>query len=170
MLGIAVEAGLIGSAGTAFTVLAWLAIPTGAMVAGYTAFLFGQAEGRDLWQSPLLFWHLLAQAVMVGAGALAVAAAIAGTAAAGVVLIGAALTIATVVHLLMLLLEYGGRHATAGAAAAAHMITHGRYARAFWARRGRPGRRSPQCWLPSAGPAPRCCSWRWPGWPCRLPC
>ena len=41
------------------------------MLAGYTAFLFGQAEGRDLWQSPLLFWHLLPQAVLVGAGALA---------------------------------------------------------------------------------------------------
>jgi len=132
LAGIAVEAGLIGSAATVFTVLAWLAIPAGAMVAGYTAFLFGQAEGRDLWQSPLLFWHLFAQAVMVGAGALAVAAAIAGTAAAGVALIAAALTIATVVHLLMLLLEYGGRHATAAAATAAHMITHGRYARAFW--------------------------------------
>ena len=50
---------------------------------------------------------------MVGAGALAVAAVVAGTAAAGVTLIGAALTIATVVHLLMLLLEYSGRHATA---------------------------------------------------------
>jgi hypothetical protein len=31
-----------------------------------------------------------------------------------------------------LLGEYGGRHATAGAAAAAHMITHGRYSVPFW--------------------------------------
>ena len=59
--------------GWAMTVLAWLALPASAMMAGYTAFLFGQAEGRDLWQSPLLFWHLLVQAVMVGSGALAVA-------------------------------------------------------------------------------------------------
>ena len=38
-------------------VLLWLFIPAmffGAAGAGYTAFLFGQAEGRDFWQSPLL--------------------------------------------------------------------------------------------------------------------
>tara|TARA_B100000929_G_C15426589_1_gene393231 strand:- start:455 stop:1009 length:555 start_codon:yes stop_codon:yes gene_type:complete len=34
--------------------------------AGYTAFLFGQCEGRDLWQEPLLLPVLLAQAVMAG--------------------------------------------------------------------------------------------------------
>jgi Fe-S-cluster-containing dehydrogenase component/formate-dependent nitrite reductase membrane component NrfD len=132
LLGIAVETGLVSSAGIWFTVLAWLAIPSGAMVGGYTAFLFGQAEGRDLWQSPLLFWHLQAQAVMVGAGALAVAAAVVGTAAPGANLIAAALTIATVAHVLMLLFEYGGRHASAAAAAAAHMVTRGRYAPIFW--------------------------------------
>ena len=70
---------------------------------------------------------------MVGAGALAIAAVVTQPSAAGLRLIGATLTIATVLHLMMLLGEYGGRHATAGAAAAAHMITHGRYATAFWA-------------------------------------
>ena len=34
--------------------------------AGYTAFLFGQCEGRDLWQESLLLPMLLAQAVMAG--------------------------------------------------------------------------------------------------------
>src|SRR2546427_7933180 len=29
----------------------------------YTAFLFGQAKGRDLWQSPLLGPHLVVQAM-----------------------------------------------------------------------------------------------------------
>jgi len=33
----------------------------------YTAFLFGQAKGRDLWQSPLLGPHLLVQAIVAGA-------------------------------------------------------------------------------------------------------
>ena len=74
-------AGLAGEldlfdAGTALDVLAWLAIPAAVMAAGYTGFLFGQAEGRDLWQSPLLFWHLQVQALMVGAGALALRAAV----------------------------------------------------------------------------------------------
>jgi formate-dependent nitrite reductase membrane component NrfD len=39
--------------------------------AGYTAFLFNQAKGRDLWQSPVLPLHLLVHAVVAGAGALA---------------------------------------------------------------------------------------------------
>ncbi|ODU06151.1 MAG: ferredoxin [Pseudonocardia sp. SCN 72-86] len=133
LLGIGVEVGLIASAHTAFIVLAILAVPTGAMLAGYTGFLFGQAEGRDLWQSPLLFWHLIVQAVMVGGGALAVAAAVAGTDATGFALISRSFLIATVLHVLMLLAEYGGKHTSKGAAAGAHMITHGRYARQFWA-------------------------------------
>jgi formate-dependent nitrite reductase membrane component NrfD len=41
-------------------------------VAGYTAFLFGQCEGRDLWQTPLLLPILLAQAVVAGASVFAV--------------------------------------------------------------------------------------------------
>ena len=32
----------------------------------YSAFLFAQAKGRDLWQSPLFFWHLLVQALVAG--------------------------------------------------------------------------------------------------------
>jgi Fe-S-cluster-containing dehydrogenase component/formate-dependent nitrite reductase membrane component NrfD len=32
----------------------------------YSAFLFAQAKGRDLWQSPLFFWHLLVQALIAG--------------------------------------------------------------------------------------------------------
>jgi Fe-S-cluster-containing dehydrogenase component/formate-dependent nitrite reductase membrane component NrfD len=35
-------------------------------VAGYTAFLFAQCEGRDLWQSKRLLPHLLAQALLCG--------------------------------------------------------------------------------------------------------
>jgi hypothetical protein len=33
----------------------------------YTAFLFGQAKGRDLWQSALLAPHLVVQALVAGA-------------------------------------------------------------------------------------------------------
>jgi formate-dependent nitrite reductase membrane component NrfD len=132
LLGIGVETGLLASANSAFTVLAILAVPTSAMLAGYTGFLFGQAEGRDLWQSPLLFWHLIVQAVMVGGGALAVAAAVAGTDLVGFALISRVFLVATVLHVLMLLAEYGGKHASKGAAAGAHMITHGRYSRLFW--------------------------------------
>jgi len=38
-----------------------------ALTASYTAFLFGQAKGRDLWQSPLLGPQLMVQALLAGA-------------------------------------------------------------------------------------------------------
>jgi Fe-S-cluster-containing dehydrogenase component len=38
-----------------------------ALTALYTAFLFGQAKGRDLWQSSLLGPHLVVQALVAGA-------------------------------------------------------------------------------------------------------
>ena len=44
----------------------------GAATAGYTAFLFAQCEGRDLWQTPLLLPLLLARAVVAGAAAYAI--------------------------------------------------------------------------------------------------
>jgi Fe-S-cluster-containing dehydrogenase component/formate-dependent nitrite reductase membrane component NrfD len=46
-----------------------LAIATavmGAASACYSAFLFAQAKGRDLWQSPMFFWHLLVHALVAG--------------------------------------------------------------------------------------------------------
>lgn len=42
-----------------------------AATAVYTAFLFGQAKGRDLWQSALLAPHLVVQALVAGAALLA---------------------------------------------------------------------------------------------------
>ena len=52
------------------SVLVWLALPIGLASACYSAFLFAQAKGRDLWQSPLFLWHLAVQAVVAGAAAL----------------------------------------------------------------------------------------------------
>jgi Fe-S-cluster-containing dehydrogenase component/formate-dependent nitrite reductase membrane component NrfD len=132
--------GVLGSAGlldraTAGAVLSVFAIPAflaAAMTAGYTGFLFGQAEGRDLWQSPLLLWHLIVQAFMVGGGALVLAATAVDLDDAARTFLLAALTVATAVHVVMLLAAYLGKHPTRQAAAAAHMVVRGRYARLFW--------------------------------------
>lgn len=49
----------------------WLGLITGAGVAGYTAFLFAQCKGRDLWESQeWLLPHLIVQAVFCGGVAL----------------------------------------------------------------------------------------------------
>jgi Fe-S-cluster-containing dehydrogenase component/Ni/Fe-hydrogenase subunit HybB-like protein len=116
-------------------VLSAISVPTAlaaAMTAGYTGFLFGQAEGRDLWQSPLLFWHLIVQALMVGGGALAIAAVATDPAPDAWALLLSTLTLATVGHVLLALFEFLGHHTTSHAAAAAHMVVKGRYAREFW--------------------------------------
>ena len=118
--------------GWAMTTLAWAGIPVSALMAAYTAFLFGQAEGRDLWQSPLLFWHLVVQAVMVGSGALAVAGLFADLSDQAWEMVAVAFVLSTAAHLLMLGIEYAGRHASRQATVAAHIVTRGRYARLFW--------------------------------------
>jgi Fe-S-cluster-containing dehydrogenase component/formate-dependent nitrite reductase membrane component NrfD len=114
------------------TPLAWIAIPGAIMTAGYTAFLFGQAEGRDLWQSPVLFWHLQAQAVMVGAGVLLIVSAVLDPGAAIVGWLAWALIVGVIAHLLITWVEFGGTHSTRNAQMAAHLITHGPYSRMFY--------------------------------------
>ena len=47
-------------------------------------------------------------------------------------LIIASFVIATVAHLVILLVEYAGKHSSRQAATAAHVITSGRYAKTFW--------------------------------------
>ncbi|MFU8853331.1 4Fe-4S dicluster domain-containing protein [Micromonospora sp. SL1-18] len=118
--------------GWLMTLVAWLAIPAAAMMSGYTAFLFGQAEGRDLWQSPVLFWHLIVQAMMVGSGALAVTGLFTDLSDSVWNLITVTFVVATTLHLLILAVEYAGKHASRQAAVAARIITSGRYAKAFW--------------------------------------
>jgi len=127
--------GLIASslAATLRVALAWLGFPLALLSAIYTAFLFAQAEGRDLWQSPLLPFHLLVQALMAGAGALLLLGLAlplgAGMAALLLWLFGATLALDLFVTLAG---EFGIPHASVVAARAAHAISHGRYRRWFW--------------------------------------
>jgi len=58
--------------------LLWVTAALAIGAACYSAFLFAQAKGRDLWQSSIFFWHLLAEAVVTGSATLLVAGMIAG--------------------------------------------------------------------------------------------
>ena len=69
---------------------------------------------------------------MVGSGALVVAAVAADPGPNAWRLLLLTLTVATVGHVLMVLFEFLGPHATSNAAAAAHMVVKGRYARECW--------------------------------------
>jgi Ni/Fe-hydrogenase subunit HybB-like protein len=47
-------------------VLVWTAAALAIATMGYSGLLFAQARGRDLWQSSLFTWHLIAQAAAAG--------------------------------------------------------------------------------------------------------
>ena len=122
-------AGVVGSIG-ALQVLAAPAALLGAATAGYTAFLFAQCEGRDLWQTPLVLPTLLAQAATAGgAGYAVMELAVDGPdreVAQWVLLAG---VLATAVLIGAEILSRGTAHVEAAVAA----MTRGRYARQFWA-------------------------------------
>lgn len=46
----------------------WINLPVAIMASGYTAFLFGQCRGRDLWLERGLFLHLILRAAWLGLG------------------------------------------------------------------------------------------------------
>ncbi|HEU0003158.1 MAG TPA: 4Fe-4S dicluster domain-containing protein [Ktedonobacteraceae bacterium] len=104
----------------------------GAASAGYTAFLFGQAEGRDLWQSPLLLPILLIQATLAGAATLGLFAWIlqAGSALYG--LFTLVLLIAIVAHVVLVMIEVLASHSNSHVAAAAHYMSQGGLKDMFW--------------------------------------
>jgi len=116
-------------------VLIWLFIPAmllGAAGAGYTAFLFGQAEGRDFWQSPLLLPILLVQAVIAGAAVLGLLSwplNIGRPVSTSIMII---LLIAIILHILLIMIEVFGSHSNSHIATAAHYMWSGRLKDTFW--------------------------------------
>lgn len=118
--------------GDLLRILAWPGAVVALATAGYTAFLFGQAEGRDLWQSPLFLWHLLVQALLTGGGVLVLSAVAVGGGPHLVGLLSALLTGALVVNALILVGELLSRPANRDVAAAEELIRRGRFAPAFW--------------------------------------
>lgn len=141
-------AGLVAPA-TADAARPWLlaaGLPLAVLTAVYTAFLFGQAEGRDLWQSPLLPIHMLVQAAMAGGAVLALVA-MAGIAVADALPpasrtvealsialnlgfgVGYGALIGTLLASLgmIVLAELGMPHASEVATRAAHIMRNGKY-------------------------------------------
>jgi formate-dependent nitrite reductase membrane component NrfD len=99
----------------------------------YTAFLFGQAEGRDMWQSTLLPFHLLVQAVMAGAGMLLLVGFFVSIPRPMVIGLTWIFGFSLALDLFITLFgEFGMPHASEPAARAAHVIRAGRYRRYFW--------------------------------------
>ena len=123
----------------------WVSAIIGLATAGYTAFLFGQARGRQLWNGPLLVWHMIAAAFAVGGGISLIASLVSETRAASestAALVSNDLALGTeaftwtmligaVALGIIALLEAGQNHGPA-AAAAYHHMTRGAFAFEYW--------------------------------------
>ena len=124
---------VFGVAGAGFVpVFIWAAAVVGLGVAGYTAFLFGQAEGRDLWQSPTLLWHMLAGALAVGGGAGLLAVPVFELGMSSQRTFAWALVGGTAVLAVIGAVDLVSRHPTRNHAAAMHHLTRGANAREWW--------------------------------------
>jgi ferredoxin/formate-dependent nitrite reductase membrane component NrfD len=99
------------------------------LTAVYTAYLFAQSRGRDLWQSPLLPPHLLVQAALAGSATMLLAANATGQPVAA---LPWALAAACLVHLGLVAGESTTTHTTAHARLAVHEMVRGRYRGWFW--------------------------------------
>jgi formate-dependent nitrite reductase membrane component NrfD len=99
--------------------LRWVNAVLALGVAGYTAYLFAQCEGRDLWQSKLLLPHLLVQALLCGAAVFLFFNPKRNEAGEW---LRALLILALVAHAVFCLLERKKKHATTNATQAAAFL------------------------------------------------
>ncbi|HMH52334.1 MAG TPA: 4Fe-4S dicluster domain-containing protein [Candidatus Acidoferrum sp.] len=113
-------------------VLALPAVVLAAGAAGYSAFLFGQAEGRDFWQSPLLLPHLLVVALVAGAASLLIVGIPGGGDPPSLKLMVWALAVCLVLEAGLRFAEFSGSHANVDATRAARLLTRGAMRREFW--------------------------------------
>jgi Fe-S-cluster-containing dehydrogenase component/formate-dependent nitrite reductase membrane component NrfD len=113
-------------------VLQWSAAAFAIASACYSAFLFAQAKGRDLWQSPLFLWHLLVQAFVAGSSIILIAGILMGAAAE--ILRAAVLILlpSLIVSLAMNLGEIALPHVSEDVRIATRVLIRGRLSGRFW--------------------------------------
>lgn len=112
--------------------LLWACGALGVATAGYTAFLFAQAKGRDFWQSPLLLWHLLVQAALGGSAILVIAGALGGAASPTIRELDQFLLVAVAVAGAMTVGELWGVHESEDARLAWKTLAYGTMRGRFW--------------------------------------
>ncbi|MBM3179437.1 MAG: 4Fe-4S dicluster domain-containing protein [Chloroflexi bacterium] len=111
---------------------AWIVFPFALGVVIYTAFLLGQAEGRDMWQSNLLPFQLFAQSMMVASGVfLALSAFVTFPADLHTLLIGL-FPASIAINLLLTLAPKFTSFASDVAMLAHREMTHGRFRNHYW--------------------------------------
>jgi len=113
-------------------VLPWLAAGFAVASACYSAFLFAQAKGRDLWQSPLFLWHLLVQAFVAGSSTILIAGILMGATSGTLTPAVLILLISLIVSLAMNMGEIALPHVSEDVRIATRVLIRGRLSRRFW--------------------------------------
>ena len=113
-------------------VLLWLTATFAVASAGYSAFLFAQARGRDFWQSPMLFWHLLIQAIAAGAATLTLIGSVLGVTLPLFSWLGHLLVISLCLSLAMIFGELLMKHGAEDAVRAGEILLRGPLKKSFW--------------------------------------
>jgi len=98
----------------------------------YSAFLFAQARGRDFWQSPLLFWHLLIQAMTAGAAVLMLLGTLVGISPPMFYWLGNVLVIALLAGLAVIFAEHIMNRRSEEVARAGDLLIKGGLWKSFW--------------------------------------
>jgi Fe-S-cluster-containing dehydrogenase component/formate-dependent nitrite reductase membrane component NrfD len=117
---------------TAAEIILWPTLFAGLIAAIYTAFLFAQCKGRELWKTPLLAPHLLVQAALSGAGVLALLPAAWGGSGDAHRLAATPFLVLLTLNFLIVLSEILIPHGTTHARYAVRLVTHGPYRTLFW--------------------------------------
>ncbi len=112
--------------------LLWPALVFAALAAGYSAFLLAQAKARDLWQSRLLFPHLIVQAFLAGAALLAIASLYFDSGRNLTDLFLRCLLGGLCVHGVLVVSEIALPHGSQDATGAVQYMVRGPLARLFW--------------------------------------
>ena len=114
------------------SVLRWFAAAFAIASACYSAFLFAQAKGRDLWQSPLFLWHLLVQALVAGSATILIASVLMGASPGIIRPAGLILLLSLIVSLAMNMGEIALPHVSEDVRIATQVLINGRLSRRFW--------------------------------------
>jgi formate-dependent nitrite reductase membrane component NrfD len=118
--------------GSAPIVVQWLAAAFAMASACYSAFLFAQAKGRDLWQSPLFLWHLLVQALTAGSATILIAGYFIGTPLEIRNTTIRILLISLIISLAMIMGEVALPHVSEDVRIATHALIKGQLSGRFW--------------------------------------
>jgi len=112
---------------------AWITLPLALFAVIYSAFLLGQAEGRDMWQTPLLPFQLLSQSFMVASGVFLILGLFVEFSSGLFSFLTNVFIASLVINLVITLVsKFAMPFASEVAMLASREMSHGRYRNHFW--------------------------------------